>query len=148
MKIAKALQGVNRIFLDTAPVIYLIEAHIDFSARSREIFMHMDESGIQGITSPVTLAECLILPIRLQQPSIQSNFQDLLLGSDGISLVNIDGTIGALAADLRVRYGFKLPDALQVATALSSHCDVFLTNDRMLTRVTELQILVLADLEV
>lgn len=48
MKIAKALQGINRIFLDTAPVIYLVEAHIDFGARSREIFMSMDESGIQG----------------------------------------------------------------------------------------------------
>lgn len=148
MKIAKALQGVNRIFLDTAPVIHLVEAHIDFGARSREVFVYMDESGIQGITSPVTLAECLILPIRLQQPFIQSNFQDLLLSSDGIALINIDATIGAQAAELRVRYGFKLPDALQVATALLSHCEVFLTNDRMLTRVTELQILVLADLEV
>ncbi len=148
MKITKALEGINRIFLDTAPVIYLIEAHIDFGARSREIFIHMDESGIQGIASPVTLAKCLILPIRLQQPFIQSNFQDLLLGSDGISLVNIDATIGAQAADLRVRYGFKLPDALQVATALSSNCDAFLTNDRMLARVTELRVLVLADLEI
>jgi hypothetical protein len=71
MKIDKALEGVNRIFLDTAPVIYLVEAHVDFGARSQRIFMQMDELGVQGIVSPVTLAECLILPIRLQQPSIQ-----------------------------------------------------------------------------
>jgi predicted nucleic acid-binding protein len=148
MKIHKALEGVNRIFLDTAPIIYLVEAHVDFGARSQAIFMTMDEREIQGIVSPVTLAECLILPIRLQQPSLQANFQDLLLGSDGISLVNIDAAIGAHAAELRVRYGFKLPDALQVATALASHCDAFLTNDRMLARVTELRVLVLADLEV
>jgi predicted nucleic acid-binding protein len=148
MKIHKALEGVNRIFLDTAPIIYLVEAHVDFGARSQAIFVAMDEHEIQGIVSPVTLAECLILPIRLQQPDIQANFQDLLLGSDGISLVNIDATIGAQAADLRVRYGFKLPDALQVATALASNCDAFLTNDRMLARVTELRVLVLADLEV
>jgi predicted nucleic acid-binding protein len=70
MKIIKALEGVHRIFLDTAPVVYLVEANVDFGARSQEIFIKMDEEGIQGITSPVTLAACLILPIRLQQPSI------------------------------------------------------------------------------
>jgi hypothetical protein len=56
MKINKALEGISRIFLNTAPVIYLIEAHVDFGVRSRDIFMKMDEDGIQGITSPVTLA--------------------------------------------------------------------------------------------
>jgi predicted nucleic acid-binding protein len=89
----------------------------------------------------------LILSIRLQKSSIQTGFKDLLMGSDGISLIEIDATIAAQASDLRVRYGFKLPEALQVATAISSKCDAFLTNDRMLARVTELQILVLADLE-
>jgi predicted nucleic acid-binding protein len=33
------------------------------------------------------------------------------------------------AADIRVRYGLKLPDALQIASALVAGCDAFLTND-------------------
>ncbi len=148
MNIIQALEGINRIFLDTAPVIYLVEANVDFGARSQAIFMKMDEDGIQGITSPVTLAEYLTLPIRLQQSSVQQSFKDLLIGSDDISLIEIDATIGAQAADLRVRYGFKLPDALQVATAISSKCEAFLTSDRMLARVTELRVLILADLEI
>jgi predicted nucleic acid-binding protein len=148
MKIMEALAGISRIFLDTAPVIYLVEAHVDFGARSRAVFAHMDESGIQGITSPVTLAECLIMPIRLQQESRQASFRNLLTGTDGISLVEIDATIGSKAAELRVNYGLKLPDALQIATAIEAGCDAFLTNDRMLSRVMELQVIVLGDLDV
>jgi predicted nucleic acid-binding protein len=34
---------------------------------------------------------------------------------------------------------------LQVATALSSGASIFLTNDRMLSRVTELRVLILDD---
>ncbi|MEA5567068.1 hypothetical protein [Anabaena sp. UHCC 0399] len=36
----------------------------------------------------------------------------------------------------------QLPDALQIATAISSGCDAFLTNDAALQRVLELRILV------
>ena len=50
------------------------------------------------------------------------------------------------AAELRVSYGIKLPDALQIAVALIAGCDVFLTNDDRLKRVTDLQILVIEEL--
>jgi len=59
----------------------------------------------------------------------------------------IDIAVGQQAAVLRANYNLTLTDALQVATALAASCNVFLTNDRTLQRVTELQIIVLNDLE-
>ena len=47
---------------------------------------------------------------------------------------------------LRAQYNITLPDALQIAVAIESKCDVFLTNDANLKRVKELKILVLKDL--
>lgn len=44
-------------------------------------------------------------------------------------------------------YNLQLPDALQVAIALTSNCDAFLTNDVTLKRVTELKIIVVRELE-
>jgi predicted nucleic acid-binding protein len=41
----------------------------------------------------------------------------------------------------------KIDDALQVATALNSSCEAFLTNDSNLKRVTQLRVLVLDELE-
>jgi predicted nucleic acid-binding protein len=46
-----------------------------------------------------------------------------------------------------MRYNLQLPDALQIATAISSGCDAFLTNDAALQRVIELRILVVSELE-
>jgi predicted nucleic acid-binding protein len=37
------------------------------------------------------------------------------------------------ATDIRARYGFRTPDAIHLAAAVVSGCDVFLTNDYRLT---------------
>ena len=51
------------------------------------------------------------------------------------------------SADFRARYNLTLPDAFQVAAAIASDCDAFLTNDNTLKRVTELNTIVLDDME-
>ncbi|KAI9134019.1 PIN domain-containing protein [Acaryochloris sp. CCMEE 5410] len=64
------------------------------------------------------------------------------------TFVAIDGEITVKAAQLRVQYSLKLPDALQLATAIVSGCDGFLTNDFQLKKVAKLQVLVVDELEV
>ena len=59
----------------------------------------------------------------------------------------ITSEIARCAADFRAKYNLKLPDALQIATAIVSNCEAFLTNDTKLKRVTELQVLVIEELE-
>lgn len=52
-----------------------------------------------------------------------------------------------MAAKIRAKYkGFKAMDALQLATAMISDCDLFLTNDKQLRRFDGLPILVVDDL--
>jgi predicted nucleic acid-binding protein len=148
MKLSDALQGVTKVFLDTSPVVYYVEAVPAFAEVAKGIFALIGEGQMQGVVSPVTLAECVTLPIRLGQVELRQWFTDLLTGTDGISLVNIDAAIAQQAAELRIRYGLKLPDALQVATAIAAGCEVFLTNDVALKRVTELRVLPLVELDV
>jgi predicted nucleic acid-binding protein len=57
MTISDALQDVQRIFLDTAPVIYYVEQNPRYSAMVEEVFRRLDAGTIIGVTSPVTLAE-------------------------------------------------------------------------------------------
>lgn len=148
MKLSDALQGVTKVFLDTSPVIYYVEAVPAFAEVAKGIFALIGEGQMQGVVSPVTLAECVTLPIRLGQVELRHRFTDLLTSTDGIVLVNIDAAIAQQAAELRIRYGLKLPDALQVATAITASCEAFLTNDVALKRVTELRVLPLVELEV
>jgi len=47
------------------------------------------------------------------------------------------------ATEIRARYTFKTPDAIHLATAILSKCELFLTNDRRLDRFTELPVVAL-----
>ena len=98
------------------------------------------------MTSTLSLTEALIFPLRGQEFEKVQIYRTLLGSTPGIRLVPVDFQVANKAADLRVRYNLKTPDALQVATALLAGCEAFLTNDKGLRRVAELRVLVLDDL--
>ena len=52
----------------------------------------------------------------------------------------LDAELAEDAARLRSRYRLRLPDAIQVATAIRGRADVFVTHDRRLRRVKELNV--------
>jgi predicted nucleic acid-binding protein len=147
LKIADALQDVHSLFLDTAPLVYYVEEHPNYLAVTTAVFDLVDADNLTFITSPVTLAECLIFPIRMGNTVVQQNFVDLILYGENTKFVSLNEIIAQQAAELRVRYNLELADAFQIATALVSNCDAFLTNDIRLQRVSEIRVLVIDQLE-
>ena len=147
MKIAVALQGVSRLFLDTAPVVYHVESNAAYKPLVDSIFNQIDAGTIHAVTSPITLAECLVMPIRLGLTQAQQDFTDLIVAGPNVTFVNLNESMARQAAELRARYNLGLADSFQVASALAAGCDALLTNDLGLKRVTELPILVLDELE-
>jgi predicted nucleic acid-binding protein len=148
MTIDVALRNINRLFLDTGAVIYYVDANPNYITLIDYIFDSFDTQTIRAVTSPVTLAECLVLPIKDKDLVKRQNFIDILTLPEMADFININANICIQAAELRVKYNLKLPDALQVSTAINSQCDAFLTNDKQLSRVTELQILIIDDLKI
>ncbi len=146
MKLDEAFTGVTRLYLDTAPVIYLVERNPQFFNRVRDVFQRVDEGTLTVVTSPITLAECLVGAYRMNQPQAVTNFSECLT-QEGTDFVQISAEIGDRAAQLRVKYNLKMTDALQLATALEANCEAFLTNDAQLKRVTELKVLLVSELE-
>ncbi len=143
MKIDAALQNITHLFLDTAPVIYYVEKNPQYLATVEFVFDQIDNSSITAVTSPVTLAECLVVPYRLGIANLQQDFLDLIVYGNNTIFVSIDRAIGTQAAEFRARYNLTLPDALQIASALVAGSQAFLTNDATLKRVTELNVIVL-----
>lgn len=146
MVLETVLTGVTRLGLDTAPIIYFVEAHPHYDALVTEIFQRIADGELVGVTSVITLTEVLIQPLRQGRVDLQAQYRDLLIGSANFELVSIDPGVAERAAGLRVRYNLRTPDALQVAAALAAGCQAFLTNDQTLKRVTNLQIVILDDL--
>ena len=56
-------------------------------------------------------------------------------------VVPVSVPIAALAAQLRAQHRLKLPDALQLATALEAGASAFVTHDRDFSGVTALPVL-------
>ena len=100
------------------------------------------------MTSPVTLAECLVHPLRLGLVPLHQAFIDVIVNGSNTIFVDINQAIGETAAQLRAAHSLRLPDSLQLATALTHGCDAFLTNDMQLKKAPNLRILVMDELEV
>ena len=143
MTFSEQLSSATRLFLDTAPVIYYVEQHPRYIAWMDEVFQLADANALQIVTSPITLAECLVMPLRQDDTTIVQLFTDLIVNGPSTHFHSIDQQIGAMAATLRAQHNLSLPDAIQAAVALDAGCDAFLTNDPGLRRVGELSVIVL-----
>jgi predicted nucleic acid-binding protein len=146
MKIADALVGVKQLFLDTAPVIYHVEGNAAYQPMTDLVFQQIQSGMPEAVTSPVTLAECLVHPYRHGDMPLAQKFRNVITAGVHTRYVGVDA-VAERAAELRARYSLTLADAFQVAAALAAGCDAFLTNDAALKRVSELTILVLDELE-
>ena len=139
------LLNLHRVFLDTAPVIYFIEKNPLYAPKLLPVFNRLDEGDVIAGVSPITLAECLVIPYKLGKPEIVQVFSDLMVNSPSVRFFPLDEIIADKAAELRARYNLTLTDAFQVAVAVQSECEAFLTNDSDLKRVTELPIIIVKE---
>lgn len=98
------------------------------------------------MTSTITITEYFVVPYRKQELSCISSFQRLVETLD-IEITEIDQEIAKKAARIRAEYkNFKAMDALQLATAVVSGCDLFLTNDKQLKQYTEIKCITVDEL--
>ncbi len=126
-------------------LIYLIERHPSHGPIVRDAFTLVDAGRCAGLSSFVTLLEVLVKPFRDGRADLAQKYRDLLIGSRGFSLFPLDRRIAEDGAGIRARYGFRTPDAIQLATAVRHGADAFLTNDAKLKGFDQLEVLVLDD---
>ncbi len=130
-------EGVT-VLVDTAPWIYLLEDHPEFATRFVGLFEAAERGQVQLALSTVTLAEVLTGPFKSGQTALAKRYETALACCQ---LVPLTASVASLAAQLRVRYGFKLPDAVQMASALDIGAAALVTHDRDFSAVQDLPVL-------
>lgn len=60
-------------------------------------------------------------------------------------MVPIDTAQARRAVILRASYGIRVPDALQLAAAMEAGATLFVSNDRRLSKVQEIPVILLND---
>ena len=147
MKISDALEGVQRLYTETAPLIYYVEENPTCVAKMDAIIASIEDRPIEALSSVITLAEVLTHPLKLGNTRLAQAYRDILLNNGEVRLLPVTSRIAESAADLRARYNLRTPDALHVAAGIDARCDAFLTNDAGIKRITEIAVLVLDELE-
>lgn len=110
------------------------------------LFAAVEAGRREVVTSSLTLLEVLVLPLRAGNVALASQYADILTGSRGVRLVDIDRGQLLASAHLRaVHPGLRTPDAIQLAAALRGGCSVFVTNDRDLPETPGLRVVKLRD---
>lgn len=134
----------NKIFIDTAPFVYIIENSNDF-ADSTENKISKFAQNSKFITSVITYAEFCVKP-KKHNDKIVIEYFEKFLSNINCDLKNIDLPISNITADLRAKYTtLKTPDAIQLATAIYFNCNIFLTNDKKLKIVEEIKVVLVTD---
>ena len=134
----------KKVFLDTAPIVYYLENNESYYPKMKKFWKECDNCDY--VTSAVTVTEYFLYPYQQNNIRLINAFYGFVDGMD-IEIKSIDIAIAEKAAQIRAEYrGFKSMDALQLASACLSGCDLFLTNDKQLRQFKELKCITVEEL--
>ncbi len=145
MEWLKPLLG-HTVGLDTAPLIYFIERNPLYLPLVRPFFEAVEHGDIDIVTSTITLTEVLIHPLRQGDTALARQYSRILLNASHVRTLAVSPQIALDAAELRARWGYKTPDAIQLATSQVGNATFFVTNDGDLASTSGLQVVVLKHL--
>lgn len=135
----------SKVFIDTTPFIYFLDNDVNFGKKTKEIFEEIIRNQKTMASSVISAMEYLVYPYRTDNLEKINAFHEFTRDCE-IPLYEIDMEIAKQAAAIRARYkSFKAMDSIQLAVALCSGCDLFLTNDIQLCKFIELNCVTVED---
>ena len=120
-----------RAYLDTNVFIAAFETIGDHQGSAWSLLQAVEDGRLIGVTSELTLAELLVKPFERGAMDLAEAYDAMLTPSETLMVCAVDRRLLVEAARLRSsRPGLKLPDAIHVATAARTGCDVMISDDR------------------
>jgi len=144
--LSEELEQIKTIFIDTAPIIYYIEANPLFGHLAKEVMDKVQSGELIAFTSAITLTEVLPKPIQIGKDALADKFVEFLKNGKNLNLMEISVNTGEKAGRLRGKYpALKTMDAVQISAALNAGVDAFLTKDKKLKQIKEIKVIVLKE---
>ncbi|MDJ0634663.1 MAG: PIN domain-containing protein [Xenococcaceae cyanobacterium MO_188.B29] len=134
----------SKVYVDTAVLIYTLEGNKDYFDLLKPLWTKFQAREIELISSELILMEVLVLPLRNNDRSLVSDYEQLLLNS-AMQLIPINQSILRQAANLRAKTSLKTPDAIHATTAMTISCDLFITNDNGFRNLSNLSVVILSE---
>lgn len=122
------------IYLDANFVIRFIEDRILVSDSLKSLAATIDGHNCQLFTSVLTCFEALVKPLRDNNQKLVGQFQSFFK-QDNLMIVDVNQEIIEQALLLAKAHGFRLADAIHLATAKTAGCSIILSDDVQWQRI-------------
>lgn len=126
------------LLLDSAPIIYVLEAHPQFAGRYEPLFAAHAAGHLRFAVTTIAACEVLTGPMHASNAALARRYRAAF---ESWQCVELSLEIAEIAAQLRATLRLRLADAVQAASALAINAAALVTNDRKLTRVRSLRII-------
>lgn len=135
----------KKIGIDSMCFIYHFEVNKSYGEIVKQIFLQLQKNKLTAATSTITIAEILSFEKLQKDRVLFEQTKTRLRQTPNLEIIPVDETISEIAAIFKCKYNIALPDAIQVATAVASGQEAFITNDRGLKKIKEIKIVILND---
>jgi predicted nucleic acid-binding protein len=126
------------LLVDSAPLIYVVEAHQKWRHRFRPVFEAHEEGRFRLAITTIAIAEVLTGPLRSGDEALARRYHSTF---ESWHRVDLNLGIAESAARFRASHRLKLPDAIQAASALAINADALVTHDREFSRIKALRVI-------
>jgi predicted nucleic acid-binding protein len=126
------------LLLDSAPLIFLLEGRAGFAEKYQPMLGAQASGKLRFAVSAITMIEVLAGPLQKRQEALAARYQRLM---ESWLVVAVDAEVAASAARIRATEGLRLPDAVQVASAIAAQAHALVTHDRDFSRVSAIRVL-------
>jgi len=140
-----ALTGHRKIALDSNVLIHLIETGGPLADAAASIVDAVATGRYVAVMSAIGLVEVLVGPAR-RGDSVAFETTAEAIRDLPIDITGLDATLAEDGAWIRGAAGVGLEDAVHLATARSAGATAFVTNDRRLRSIPNLEVVYLDDL--
>ena len=139
------LRQYRALYLDANICIYHFEDVSPYSELTQLLFESIQSQRTYGHTSVLSVLEFNVKPYSLGRVNQVLNYSALLDELPNFLIHSLTLEMADKAAQMRVKYRLKTPDAIHVACALTHRCDAILGNDEAFGRVKEIKYIHLDD---
>jgi len=135
----------QRVYVDTNALIYAFEAPSQYPRLQTHFLDLLTRGELTLVTSWITFAEVLVKPLQTGNTVEEAGNRAFFAPCIHFEIRPVDQAISNQVASLRALHGFKLPDAIHIATGMAAGCTHYLTGDAKWTK-TGLQVISAASL--
>lgn len=147
----KSIEQSRFLFLDSGPLIRLLQMHGDFYPVVSEVLDYVYERNVQVLVSVVTLYEFSRKACTAGEPVLARQYREFFEHSRNVKVCDVNGEVAVKAAEIyaasqRTNHKLTEEESLRLATAFVNGADCILTENQNFFDAIDVPVVLLEDI--